>query len=111
MLLDVISQVTETTNDFAGLPDGASATEIPDGKTSNHFLNTFGRSTRQTVCACEVNTQPNLSQALHLINGDTVHKKIGKGRVVQRMVKSKICLLYTSPSPRDATLSRMPSSA
>ena len=25
--------------------------------------------------------------------------------------KAKICLLYTSPSPRDATLSRMPSSA
>ena len=25
--------------------------------------------------------------------------------------QSKICLLYTSPSPRDATLSRMPSSA
>ena len=25
--------------------------------------------------------------------------------------KSKACLLYTSPSPRDATLSRMPSSA
>ena len=25
--------------------------------------------------------------------------------------KSNICLLYTSPSPRDATLSRMPSSA
>ena len=24
---------------------------------------------------------------------------------------SKFCLLYTSPSPRDATLSRMPSSA
>ena len=26
-------------------------------------------------------------------------------------VKKNICLLYTSPSPRDATLSRMPSSA
>ena len=26
-------------------------------------------------------------------------------------VVSEICLLYTSPSPRDATLSRMPSSA
>ena len=25
--------------------------------------------------------------------------------------KNKACLLYTSPSPRDATLSRMPSSA
>ena len=26
-------------------------------------------------------------------------------------VPRKVCLLYTSPSPRDATLSRMPSSA
>ena len=26
-------------------------------------------------------------------------------------VDDRICLLYTSPSPRDATLSRMPSSA
>ena len=27
------------------------------------------------------------------------------------VVKGYVCLLYTSPSPRDATLSRMPSSA
>ena len=27
------------------------------------------------------------------------------------LIKDNICLLYTSPSPRDATLSRMPSSA
>ena len=90
VLLDVISQVTETTDDFAGLPDGASATEIPDGVTSNHFLRIFGRSTRQTVCTCEVNTQPNLSQALHLINGDTIQKKISKGRVIQQMMKAKM---------------------
>ena len=30
---------------------------------------------------------------------------------VEKMSKSYGCLLYTSPSPRDATLSRMPSSA
>ena len=90
VLLDVISQVTETTDDFAGLPAGASATEIPDGATRNHFLKTFGRSTRQTVCTCEVNTQPNLSQALHLINGDTIQKKIGKGGLIQRMMKAKM---------------------
>ena len=29
----------------------------------------------------------------------------------ETIAKSLICLLYTSPSPRDATLSRMPSSA
>ena len=38
------------------------------------------------------------------------------GFLIQRGVeflegRNKICLLYTSPSPRDATLSRMPSSA
>ena len=27
------------------------------------------------------------------------------------IVEENVCLLYTSPSPRDATLSRMPSSA
>ena len=32
-------------------------------------------------------------------------------RIRGRIVKLKSCLLYTSPSPRDATLSRMPSSA
>ena len=32
-----------------------------------------------------------------------------KNRIGQRAVQA--CLLYTSPSPRDATLSRMPSSA
>ena len=30
---------------------------------------------------------------------------------IPRTSIDKICLLYTSPSPRDATLSRMPSSA
>ena len=30
---------------------------------------------------------------------------------VRKIVDMRSCLLYTSPSPRDATLSRMPSSA
>ena len=41
--------------------------------------------------------------------------KAGHNVTVFNRTKSKaekwICLLYTSPSPRDATLSRMPSSA
>ena len=36
---------------------------------------------------------------------------IGEGVVLAISVLLGICLLYTSPSPRDATLSRMPSSA
>ena len=38
------------------------------------------------------------------------HKKRAHGKL-KVSDKAKDCLLYTSPSPRDATLSRMPSSA
>ena len=36
---------------------------------------------------------------------------VGSVPVGQYIYKTGTCLLYTSPSPRDATLSRMPSSA
>ena len=34
-----------------------------------------------------------------------------KDEMIQKANGKRTCLLYTSPSPRDATLSRMPSSA
>ena len=42
--------------------------------------------------------------------GDLIAKRISKN-LDQLNYAHDICLLYTSPSPRDATLSRMPSSA
>ena len=36
---------------------------------------------------------------------------VGTGRFMAWREMITACLLYTSPSPRDATLSRMPSSA
>ena len=87
VLLDVISQVTKTKNKFQGLPLGARALQIADGRFSNYFLTTFGRATRETVCSCEVVMEPNLSQALHLLNGDVTNKRITQGRIVQTMLK------------------------
>lgn len=86
VMLDCITQVTETKNKFKGLPLGARAVQIADGQTSSYFLKTFGRATRETPCACEVSMEPNLSQALHLLNGDTVQKKITEGAIVQKML-------------------------
>ena len=85
VLLDVISQITETKNKFRGLPLGAKAVQIADGNTSTYFLSTFGRAKRETVCSCEVKVEPNLSQALHLINGDTINKKIRQGKLIKRL--------------------------
>jgi hypothetical protein len=86
VLLDVISQVTDTGNKFRGLAYGARAVQIADGNTSNYFLTTFGRATRETVCSCEVVMEPNLSQALHLLNGETVHQKCREGGLIEKMI-------------------------
>ena len=89
ILLDVISQATETKDKFAGLPLGARAVQIADGNTASYFLTTFGRASRQTVCSCEVKMEPNLGQALHLINGESVHAKVQQGGVVAKLLEAK----------------------
>ena len=92
ILLDIISQVTDTKNKFAGLPAGARAVQIANGNTSTYFLTTFGRAKRESVCACEVKIEPNLSQALHLLNGDTLQTKIGQGNLVGKRLEAKVAL-------------------
>ena len=57
-----------------------------DGKTTNYFLTTFGRANRENICARE-QVGPTLSQALHLINGDTIEQKITQGGVIPRLIK------------------------
>jgi hypothetical protein len=89
ILLDCITQVTETTNRFPGLPLGGRAIHIPDGRTPNYFLTTFGRANRNTACSCEVKTTPTLSQALHLLNGETTGGKIVEGKVVETLLTAK----------------------
>ncbi len=99
-LLDTISVVTDTKDKFNGLPLGSRAVQIADGGFSNYFLTTFGRATRETPCSCEVKMEPTLSQALHLLNGDTVNQKIKAGGVIDKLmaehpkVEDRIAKLY-----------------
>jgi len=86
VLMDCLTQVTETQDRFPGLRPGARAVHLADGRTVNYFLTTFGRATRQTPCTCEVKTSPTLSQALHLINGETTSGKIEEGKLVERLL-------------------------
>jgi len=86
VLLDCINQVTESADKFQGLPKGARAVEIADGNVNNYFLTTFGRATRGTVCSCEVRVEPNLSQALHLLNSDSLQGKMVNGGGVKKLL-------------------------
>ena len=89
LLLDCLNQVAGTQEKFNGLPRGARAVQIADGNETSYFLTTFGRSTRESVCACEVKIEPNLSQALHLLNGDTVQEKTQSGGLIAGWLKEK----------------------
>lgn len=64
--------------------------QIADGSTSTYFLTTFGRATRETPCSCEVKMEPTLSQALHLLNGDTSNNKIQQGGQIAEWLKEKV---------------------
>ncbi len=76
VLLDAISTVTDTATPFDNLPKGTRAVQIPDGRTENTFLKTFGRPARELACECERETDSNLSQALQLIGGATLNGKL-----------------------------------
>ncbi len=84
-MLDIISEVTTTKDKFAGLPLGSRAVQIANGSTSDYFLTTFGRATRETACSCEVKMEPTLSQALHLMNGDVINTKMAQGGVIKSL--------------------------
>lgn len=108
ILLDVISQVTGAPDKFKGLPLGARAVQIADGNVSNYFLTTFGRARRETACTCEVRVEPNLSQALHLVNGQTVHRKIHEGGRIGQLLEQGLSPAEVLERLYVACLSREP---
>jgi len=89
VLLDSITRITGTEDRFAQSPPGTRAVQIHTGEVTNYFLTTFGRAPRETPCSCEVNREANLSQALHLVNGDTISTKIAQGKLISGLLADK----------------------
>ena len=56
-------------------------------------------------------TQGGIIGNIHYVNDDGTLSVEIADNVQVKVAKGMICLLYTSPSPRDRTRSRMPSSA
>ena len=110
VLHDAIVQVTEAETKFEKTPPGTSAVSLADAAITNTFLETFGRSPRTTVCTCEAKNEPTLSQALHLVNGNSVQGKIESGKVVERMLSSGKDVDGVIDALYLRTLSRLPAS-
>ncbi len=108
VLLDCLTQVTESPERYAGLPTGSRAVQIADGRVQNYFLTTFGRSNRQTACTCEVKVTPTLSQALHLLNGETTSGKIAEGKVIEKLMQGSPEPMMVASQLYERCLSRRP---
>ncbi len=76
VLIDAVSQVTGVPEAFDGQPLGTRAIALADPSFPSNFLMTFGRPLRNNACDCVLGGNPDLSQALHLVNSTTLHQKV-----------------------------------
>jgi len=75
-LLDSMSQVTGVPTAFPGMPAGTRAMQLPDVRIQSQFLDVFGRPPRIICDAGERSMDPSIAQALHVINGETLNRKL-----------------------------------
>ncbi len=76
VILDAYSQVTGVPTAFSGYPSGTRALQLPDTEVKSEFLTVFGRPARQICDSSERSSDATIAQALHVINGDTLNKKL-----------------------------------
>lgn len=96
VLLDAIVSTTRTQMNLPEFPEGTRAIEFyprlggeTESPSYGHpFFETFGRSSRGTICACETKKDPTLSQALHMTVGDTVQVRLRINGQLQQIVES-----------------------
>ncbi|MFT5122253.1 MAG: hypothetical protein ACI9TH_002507 [Kiritimatiellia bacterium] len=94
VLLDSIVTATGMPFGLPGFPEGTRAIDYyprgnggTEGPNFGHaFFETFGRSSRGTICACETKTEPTLSQTLHLSVGATVRDRLGANGELKKLI-------------------------
>jgi Protein of unknown function (DUF1553)/Protein of unknown function (DUF1549)/Bacterial Ig-like domain (group 2) len=88
VMLDAYSQVTQTPEKFDGYAAGMRAMQLPDTAVTSYFLTAFGRPLRQQTRETERTSVPTITQALHIINGDTLNNKLrDPGNSVDMMIR------------------------
>lgn len=84
-LVDALTSVIDVPEHFVAVPSGTKATWLPAPDLKPHdradlgsvdFLKVFGQPERQSVCECERGDETSLGQALQLLNGEFLHKRL-----------------------------------
>ncbi|MFP6770632.1 MAG: DUF1549 and DUF1553 domain-containing protein [Planctomycetaceae bacterium] len=110
VLLDAISAVTGTPEAYDGMPRGTRAIQLWDNRLPSYFLDTFGRSERQSPCECGSSAEATMAQTLHLMNapeidakvvaaGGRVDRLIARGAKTEEIIED-LCLAALGRRPR-----------
>jgi len=99
-MLDAIGSITEVRTKFRGIPLGQSAVQIVEANSGSRFLNLFGRPDRDSACTCDRREEPTLNQVLHLINGETIERKL-------RASNSRVSRLLAAKTAPDQILNEL----
>ncbi|WP_263351085.1 DUF1549 domain-containing protein [Acidicapsa acidisoli] len=110
VLLDAYSQITQVPEKFDGYPVGMRGMQLPDTAVKSYFLTAFGRPVRQQTRESERSSVPTITQALHIINGDTLNNKLrASGSSLDMLIRlgfsddQIVDYLYRSAFSRPAT--------
>ncbi len=76
VLLDAISDITQVPEKFAASAPGTRAIELWTVRTQSDFLDSFGRPDPNQDPPCERTSDTTVVQALHLMNGPNLHRKV-----------------------------------
>ena len=112
-LLDAVDFACGTQEKFPEVPLGFRAIALPDSNFPNEFLDAFGRPRRVIACDCERSDTPSMTQALLMISGGLLNRKVsdGNGRIA-KLVKANtpadqvvdelfLCSLSRRPTPEE----------
>jgi hypothetical protein len=117
-LADALDRATDTRESYPSMPPGTRAAQLPDTRIQSYLLDVFGRPARQAPCECERRSQPTIAQALHLLNGDALQRKIEApdGRLAALLKENKpaeelieelyLATLSRRPRPEEAARAR-----
>ena len=76
VLLDAISDITDTRESFSAMPPGSRANQIWTNRVGSLFLDTFGRPDANQDPPCERSGDATVTQTLHLMNAPALHAKV-----------------------------------
>ena len=96
VLIDALDSITGTTESYSSaipepftyVPVEQRSIALPDGSITSPFLETFGRSPRDTGLELERNNHPSSAQELQLLNSANMRQKLQQGPGIQAILRS-----------------------